>query len=109
MGGTSRFAAGAFGPRFGTAWEDTYAKVPLSDPELSAVVLDGWEETLAWVQGLGLTTEPLAEGSSYVWMGGRRPEEQGSKSYTDEYLQQFGRSSPTRAAPRCCRPRRSRS
>lgn len=90
VGGTSRFAAGAFGPRFGTAWEDTYAKVPLSDPELSAVVLDGWEETLAWVQGLGLTTEPLAEGSSYVWMGGRRPEEQGSKSYTDEYLQQFG-------------------
>ncbi len=90
VGGTSRFAAGAFGPRFGTSWEDTYAKVPLSDPELSAVVLDGWEDTLAWIQGLGLVTEPLSEGSAYVWMGGRRPEEQGSKSYTDEYLQQFG-------------------
>ena len=90
VGGTSRFAAGAFGPRFGTTWEATYAKVPLSDPDLSAVVLNGWEDTLAWVQGLGLATEPLSEGSSYVWMGGRRPAEQGSKSYTDEYLQQFG-------------------
>jgi hypothetical protein len=90
VGGTSRFAAGAFGPRFGTAWDATYAKVPLSDPDLSAVVLDNWDDTLAWVEGLGLTVEPLAEGSSYVWMGGRRPAEQGSKSYTDEYLQQFG-------------------
>lgn len=92
VGGTSRFAAGAFGPRFGTEWEATYAKVPLSDPDLSAVVLDGWEDTLAWIQGLGLATEPLSEGSSYVWMGGRRPSEQGSKSYTDEYLQQFGQA-----------------
>ena len=49
-----------------------------------------WDETVEWIDGLGLTTEQLSPGSSYLWMGGRRPAEQGSKSYTDEYLQQFG-------------------
>lgn len=90
VGGTSRFAAGAFGPRFGVNWDDVYAKVPLSDPDLGKAVCVNWEETAAWVGELGLTVEELAPGSSYLWMGGRRPEEQGSKSYTDEYLQQFG-------------------
>lgn len=90
VGGTSRFAAGAFGPRFGTNWDDVYAKVPLSDPDLGKAVCVHWDETAAWVAELGLTTEELSPGSSYLWMGGRRPEEQGSKSYTDEYLQQFG-------------------
>lgn len=90
VGGTSRFAAGALGPRFGTDWETVYAKIPFSDPDLSAVVCDNWDDTAAWITDLGLTTEPLSEGSSYLWMGGRRPSEQGSKSYTDEYLQQFG-------------------
>ena len=90
VGGTSRFAAGALGPRFGTDWSAVYAKVPLSDPDLGKAVCVNWEDTVAWIDGLGLTTEQLSPGSSYLWMGGRRPEEQGSKSYTDEYLQQFG-------------------
>ncbi len=90
VGGTSRFAAGALGPRFGTDWNAVYAKVPLSDPDLGKVVCVNWADTVEWIDGLGLTTEQLSEGSSYLWMGGRRPAEQGSKSYTDEYLQQFG-------------------
>ena len=90
VGGTSRFAAGALGPRFGTNWDSVYAKVPLSDPDLGKVVCVNWDDTVAWIDGLGLTTEQLSAGSSYLWMGGRRPTEQGSKSYTDEYLQQFG-------------------
>ena len=90
VGGTSRFAAGALGPRFGTDWNAVYAKVPLSDPDLGKVVCVNWDETVEWIDGLGLTTEQLSPGSSYLWMGGRRPAEQGSKSYTDEYLQQFG-------------------
>lgn len=90
VGGTSRFAAGAFGPRFGADWEAAYAKAPLSDPELGKLVCDLWAPYLEWIDGLGLTTEELAPGSPYVWMGGKRPAEEGSKSYTDEYLQQFG-------------------
>ena len=91
VGGTSRFAAGAFGPRFGETWEATYAKVPLSDEELGKAVLENWVTTINWIKDdLGLTATPLAEGSSYTWMGGQRPAEQGSKSYTDEYLQAFG-------------------
>lgn len=90
VGGTSRFAAGAFGPRFGTDWEKAYAKAPMSDPELGKLVVENWDSYLEWITGMGLTTEPLAKGSSYVWMGGKRGAEQGSKSYTDEYLQQFG-------------------
>ena len=49
VGGTSRFAAGAFGPRFGVNWDDVYAKVPLSDPDLGKAVCVNWEETAAWV------------------------------------------------------------
>ena len=90
VGGTSRFAAGALGPRFGTDWNAVYAKVPLSDPDLGKAVCVNWDDTVTWINGLGLTTEQLSPGSSYLWMGGRRPQEQGSKSYTDEYLQQFG-------------------
>ncbi len=90
VGGTSRFAAGAFGPRFGAAWEEAYAKAPMSDPELGKLVCDNWAPYLEWIGGLGLATEELAPGSPYVWMGGKRPAEEGSKSYTDEYLQQFG-------------------
>lgn len=90
VGGTSRFAAGAFGPRFGAEWEAAYAKAPMSDPELGKLVCDNWGSYVEWIDGLGLTTEELAPGSPYVWMGGKRPAEEGSKSYTDEYLQQFG-------------------
>ena len=90
VGGTSRFAAGALGPRFGIDWKAVYAKVPLSDPDLGKAMIVNWEDTVDWISGLGLTVEQLAPGSSYLWMGGRRPAEQGSKSYTDEYLQQFG-------------------
>lgn len=90
VGGTSRFAAGAFGPRFGADWAAAYAKAPMSDPELGQLVCDLWAPYLEWIDGLGLVTEELAPGSPYVWMGGKRPEEEGSKSYTDEYLQQFG-------------------
>lgn len=90
VGGTSRFAAGAFGPRYGTDWSYVYSKVPLSDPDLSKAVCVNWDETVEWIEGLGLTLEQLSEGSSYYWMGGARPDEEGSKSYTDEYLQQFG-------------------
>ena len=90
VGGTSRFAAGAFGPRFGADWEAAYAKAPMSDPELGKLVCDQWAPYLEWIDALGLATEELAPGSPYVWMGGKRPAEEGSKSYTDEYLQQFG-------------------
>ena len=90
VGGTSRFAAGAFGPRFGADWEKAYAKAPMSDPTLGKFVCDNWGSYLEWINGLGLVTEELAKGSPYVWMGGKRPTEEGSKSYTDEYLQQFG-------------------
>lgn len=90
VGGTSRFAAGAFGPRFGAEWKAAYAKAPMSDPELGKFVCDNWGSYLEWIEGLGMTTEELAAGSPYVWMGGKRPTEEGSKSYTDEYLQQFG-------------------
>jgi monoamine oxidase len=88
VGGTSRFAAGAFGPRFGTDWEAAYAKAPMSDIELGKMVVEGWDPYVAWIEGLGLTIEPLGQGA-YVWMGGER-QGQGSKSFTDEYLQQFG-------------------
>ena len=88
VGGTSRFAAGAFGPRFGTDWEAAYAKAPMSDIELGKTVVEGWDPYVAWIEGLGLTIEPLGQGA-YVWMGGER-QGQGSKSFTDEYLQQFG-------------------
>ena len=90
VGGTSRFAAGALGPRFGTDWDYVYSKVPLSDSDLGKAVCVNWADTVEWLEGLGLTLEQLSEGSSYMWMGGRRPDEEGSKSYTDEYLQQFG-------------------
>ena len=88
VGGTSRFAAGAFGPRFGTDWAAAYASAPMSDPELGKIVVEGWDPYVEWIEGLGLTIEPLGQGA-YVWMGGER-QGQGSKSYTDEYLQQFG-------------------
>ncbi|MBQ9955721.1 MAG: FAD-binding protein [Eggerthellaceae bacterium] len=88
VGGTSRFAAGAFGPRFGTDWEAAYAKAPMSDVELGKIVVEGWDPYVEWIEGLGLTIEPLGQGA-YVWMGGER-QGQGSKSFTDEYLQQFG-------------------
>ena len=90
VGGTSRFAAGAFGPRFGTDWPEVLQKAPMSDPTLGQLVVDNWPGYLEWIDGLGLTTEELAPGSPYVWMGGKRDAEQGSKSFTDEYLQQFG-------------------
>lgn len=90
VGGTSRFAAGAFGPRFGANWDEAYAKAPMSDPELGKLVCDNWASYIEWIDGMGLVTEELAPGSPYVWMGGKRPAEEGSKSYTDEYLQQFG-------------------
>lgn len=90
VGGTSRFAAGAFGPRFGAEWEAAYAKAPMSDPVLGKLVCDNWAPYLEWIDSLGMTTEELAPNSPYVWMGGKRPAEEGSKSYTDEYLQQFG-------------------
>lgn len=90
VGGTSRFAAGAFGPRFGADWEAAYAKAPMSDQVLGKLICDKWSEYVEWISGLGMTTEELAPNSPYVWMGGKRPAEEGSKSYTDEYLQQFG-------------------
>ncbi len=90
VGGTSRFAAGAFGPRFGTDWEEVKKKAPMSDDELGQEVVENWDSFLEWITDLGLTTEELAPNSPYVWMGGKRPAEEGSKSYTDEYLQQFG-------------------
>ena len=68
VGGTSRFAAGAFGPRFGAEWEAAYAKAPLSDPELGKFVCDNWSSYLEWIEGLGMTTEELAAGSPYVWI-----------------------------------------
>ena len=90
VGGTSRFAAGAFGPRFGADWEVVKKKAPMSDDELGKLVVDNWAPYLEWITGLGLTTEELAPNSPYVWMGGKREASQGSKSFTDEYLQQFG-------------------
>lgn len=90
VGGTSRFAAGAFGPRFGTDWETVKKKSPMTDPELSKVVLDNWDSYVEWIGGLGLKVEKLSEKSPYLWMGGKRDAAQGSKSNTDEYLQQFG-------------------
>lgn len=90
VGGTSRFAAGAFGPRFGTDWAEVKKKAAMSDDELGQLVVDGWAPYLEWIDGLGLATEELAPGSPYVWMGGKRDASEGSKSYTDEYLQQFG-------------------
>ena len=79
-----------FGPRFGANWDEAYAKAPMSDPELGKLVCDNWASYIEWIDGMGLVTEELAPGSPYVWMGGKRPAEEGSKSYTDEYLQQFG-------------------
>ena len=90
VGGTSRFAAGAFGPRFGTDWETVRKKAPMSDVSLGKTVVENWDSYVEWITDLGLTTEPLAPNSPYVWMGGKRDASQGSKSYTDEYLQQFG-------------------
>lgn len=90
VGGTSRFAAGAFGPRFGTDWETVKKKSPMTDPELSKVVLDNWDSYVEWITGMGLKVEKLSEKSPYLWMGGKRDAKQGSKSNTDEYLQQFG-------------------
>lgn len=69
MGGTSRFAAGAFGPRFGTDWPEVLQKAPMSDPTLGQLVVDNWPGYLEWIDGLGLTTEELAPGSPYVWDG----------------------------------------
>lgn len=90
VGGTSRFAAGAFGPRFGTDWPTVLEKAPLSDTELGQIVVEKWADYATWINDLGLTTEELGPESPYLWMGGKRPAEEGSKSYTDEYLQQFG-------------------
>ncbi len=90
VGGTSRFAAGAFGPRFGTDWDTVLAKSPMTDPVLGKFVVDNWDPYVEWITGLGLTTEPLGGKSAYLWMGGKRDAAQGSKSFTDEYLQQFG-------------------
>ncbi|MEF9875998.1 MAG: FAD-dependent oxidoreductase [Gordonibacter sp.] len=90
VGGTSRFAAGAFGPRFGTDWEVVKKKAPASDPVLGKYIVENWDPYVEWIDGLGLTTEKLSETSPYLWMGGKRDAAQGSKSNTDEYLQQFG-------------------
>ncbi|MEG0127404.1 MAG: FAD-dependent oxidoreductase, partial [Clostridia bacterium] len=60
VGGTSRFAAGAFGPRFGADWEAAYAKAPMSDPVLGKLVCEKWPEYVEWITGLGMTTEELA-------------------------------------------------
>ena len=90
VGGTSRFAAGALGLRFGKVWKEVYAKAPLSDPEFGPLVLNSWDSYIQWVQDLGLTVDEIP-GSSYHYMGGRREAAQGSKGFTDEYLQQFGK------------------
>ncbi len=90
VGGTSRFAAGAFGPRFGTDWEVVKKKAPASDPVLGKYIVENWDSYVEWITDMGLATEKLSESSPYLWMGGKRDEAQGSKSFTDEYLQQFG-------------------
>lgn len=91
-GGTSRFAAGALGLRSGTDWEGVVKNTyPLSNEPLGKKICASWDDYVAWARDeVGATIEDYT--ANYKWMGGRRPAGQGSKSYTDEYLQEFAQA-----------------
>lgn len=90
VGGTSRFAAGGLGLRFGDDWQTVLKASPMTDPVMGEFVCNQWASYAEWIDGMGLPTEPMSKTSPYLWMGGKRPSEQGGKGYTDEYLQKFG-------------------
>lgn len=90
VGGTSRFAAGGLGLRFGDEWEKVLQRAPLSNVEKGKFICEQWRGYAEWIDGMGLPTEAMSKTSPYLWMGGKRPSEQGGKGWTDEYLQKFG-------------------
>lgn len=90
VGGTSRFAAGGLGLRFGDEWEKVLQRAPLTNVEKGKFVCEQWKGFADWINELGLPTEAMSKTSPYLWMGGKRPAEQGGKGWTDEYLQKFG-------------------